>query len=959
MRRSKIFFRIEKEFEKSIYRFSISSYDLLRLKNIFIAVFVLCPIFLFCQVSSKADYKKEVSSDDKDDLSRDRAKRLEELKNASDLYAIGKTKLYKNEYLQAIDFHVGSIGGGAIRINGKGELYRWQTFNNLTEFHLPDSFFAIYCQTGGKKGVIRALDTKGKGIFKPMNSLVFSGEYPFANYYFEDNDIPVEVVMEAYSPFIPLDLKNSTLPVAIFNFYITNKSQEKQIFSLLQSQQNAVGYNPVQEYSEGSWNKEFIRLDGKVYLNSKRYPVKGVYYDNYGNNYNEIKFSKDKISSYLKANISKDSSFYGDMAIMMFGEGKFSAKSFWQKKTDLYNDFKDGSLSETNINNLKDINYSKEGETYNTAISLKFTLEPRERKKVTAIIAWHFPNGNNGGIINPKWKAKAWGGVDKNNNGWGGKGNYYSNHWRDAKEVMEYAYKNFNSNEEKTRLFHSAIYDMSLPHWFKDRLTSQLAILNSKTLFWTKDDYVGGWEGTGPGDGSCAGNCAHVWHYAQAHARLFPHLARRKTEQLFYYQGSKGNIPYRQPDNGSVSADAQLAAILQSYREHLLQTNDNWLKSNFSKINKAMEYAINLWDKDRDGRLSGSQHNTLDCSISGNSSWIGSMYAASLYACSKMANICGYPSLAKEYDNIAKNAIKSHNEELWNGQYYYQKPDEKSFSDYGTGSAIDQLLGQWWASQINLGKLYPSERISSAMESVFKYNFRSNFYGIRQHPREFVKDFQAGMQMITWPNRDRPNPHTTYADEVMTGFEYSAIATMLGQGLKEESFVALKAIYDRYDGRLYMGHKGDWGNWGFSGNPFGDDECGKMYSRSLSIWSILLAYQGFIYDGPNKTIGFNPPLEEKNHNSFFSSSQGWGVFEQNEKKYGIEVNIKTILGKLSIKKLILKAPRDKKIKKIRLKSSKQELKFSQKDNNIDIIFEDSILLEGKKGKRSLQLEMMF
>ncbi|HID21656.1 MAG TPA: glucosylceramidase, partial [Planctomycetaceae bacterium] len=63
-----------------------------------------------------------------------------------------------------------------------------------------------------------------------------------------------------------------------------------------------------------------------------------------------------------------------------------------------------------------------------------------------------------------------------------------------------------------------------MPRWLIDRMIGQAAVLSSKTCFWAADDYFGGWEGCNAGGGCCGGNCGHVWHYGQLHARLFPEI---------------------------------------------------------------------------------------------------------------------------------------------------------------------------------------------------------------------------------------------------------------------------------------------------------------------------------------------------------------------------------------------------------------------------------------------------
>ncbi|MGB2824353.1 MAG: glucosylceramidase, partial [Phycisphaerae bacterium] len=169
----------------------------------------------------------------------------------------------------------------------------------------------------------------------------------------------------------------------------------------------------------------------------------------------------------------------------------------------------------------------------------------------------------------------------------------------------------------------------------------------------------------------------------------------------------------------------------------------------------------------------------------------------------------------------------------------------------------------------------------------------------------------------TWPKGERPPKHMRYADEVMSGFEYSAAAAMVYAGLLREGFTIVRAASIRYDGRLRTGLTGtDTASWGYSGNPFGDDECGKFYARPMSIWSMLLACQGFVHDGPAGVIGFRPAWKADDHVSFFSGAEGWGLFTQkrddDKQTEGIEVRY----GKLRVKTLIFELPEGAKPSKV-------------------------------------------
>ena len=508
------------------------------------------------------------------------------------------------------------------------------------------------------------------------------------------------------------------------------------------------------------------------------------------------------------------------------------------------------------------------------ALSRTATVAPGQTWSTTFYLAWYYPDVVHG----------------QSDRGWTTKGYQYEAWWPDAIAVVNEARARHDELRAESIRFHDAFYGSNLPYWLLDRINSQIGILRSSTVFWGHDGFFGGWEGCNRGGGCCSGNCAHVWHYAQAHARLFPAIARQMRNQALGAE-KDGGIPFRLPA-GNVACDSQTGEVLEAYREHLTSGDDGWLKQHWPAIQEAMEYSIQRWDGDEDGVLAGAQHNTLDVDLGGSTSWLGSMYLAALRAAAKMAALMGDDAAVKRYTDIADRGAKTQNETLWNGEYYIQIPDPEPRRDYGNGCHIDQVLGHWWAHQLDLGEVYPPQRVKTALSNLLKSNFQGSFEGIRQLPRKFVDDHDAGLQMICWPHGDRTPNHILYADEVMSGFEYSAAAAMVQAGLVKEGFTILLAAFDRYDGRLRTGLAGA-GNggsaWGYSGNPYGDDECGKYYARAMSVWSVLLAAQGFHHDGPAGVLAFDPVWQPEDHRSAFTASEGYGVFSQ-RREGGMQTN---------------------------------------------------------------------
>ncbi len=776
-----------------------------------------------------------------------------------ELLARGASKVYRGEYLEAISVPVGGIGAGTIQVNGRAERHVWQIFNNTSQGTLDDSFFAIRVASDGSTAAVRALQTTPVGSFPAMADLAFRGEYPYAWYDFEDSALPARVSLEVFSPMIPLVERDSAIPCAIFNLTAENTGPEPVEVSFLAAQQNAVGY-----IGEASARKMSHR--------------------GYGGNRNRVLAESGATILHMTVDSRSPSWGWGDMALAMLADAATSTAE-WTRTEELLETW--GATG--TLDGSDQAGPSPSWKTVNGALAVSFILEPGNRRTVPVVLAWYFPNVIHG---LPWW-------------GWNGEGNRYTGWWPDALAVVREVRDRFDELSGGTRLFHDTFYASNLPRWLLDRITSQLGILRSKTCYWTADDYFGAWEGCNRDSGCCHGNCGHVWHYAQSHARLYPGIARRMRDQALAWQHADGGLPFRQPQF-IVACDCQCGEVLEAYREHLANPSGEWLAHRWPKIRKAMEFAISTWDPDEDGLLEGLQHNTHDAELSGSSSWLGSLYLAALAACERMADLEGDSTARERYRRIREDGARRQDETLWNGSYYIQIPGTEAGEDYNNGCHMDQVLGQWWAHQLDLGWLYPPQRVRSAMQALLKHNFRDNFHGHQQLPRRFVDDNDAGMLITTWPAGDRPQRYVRYADEIWTGFEYAVAATMIQAGMLTEGLMVARAPYDRYDGRLRTGMAGaDNGrsSWGYNGNPFGDDECGKFYARAMSVWSILLACQGFSYDGPAGTIGFRPAWQPADHASFFSAAEAWGLYSQRRNSAQQRSRLEVAYGSLELRRL--------------------------------------------------------
>ena len=168
-----------------------------------------------------------------------------------------KPIIYSGEALSTIAFPVGGLATGNITIGGRGEIREMEIFNRPAKGIHPElTFLAIWVKAEGKSPVAKVLERK---LFPPyvawmgiprtqlpglprFDEVYFRGEFPLAWLEFKDKDVPLQITLETYNPFIPLDPENSGLPVAIFNWHLQNQTKAPVEISLVFSLQNPMGH---------------------------------------------------------------------------------------------------------------------------------------------------------------------------------------------------------------------------------------------------------------------------------------------------------------------------------------------------------------------------------------------------------------------------------------------------------------------------------------------------------------------------------------------------------------------------------------------------------------------------------------------------------------------------------------------------------------------------------------------
>ncbi len=120
---------------------------------------------------------------------------------------------------------MGGIGAGSMEVSSQGTLMEFRNVNNWCASlkSIPGSALWLTYKTSGKTQVFPL----GEG------KVLFEGNFPFAKLKFPD--LPVDVTLWCWSPFVMHDVRRSAYPVAIFDAQITNTGSEKADIGLVLS----------------------------------------------------------------------------------------------------------------------------------------------------------------------------------------------------------------------------------------------------------------------------------------------------------------------------------------------------------------------------------------------------------------------------------------------------------------------------------------------------------------------------------------------------------------------------------------------------------------------------------------------------------------------------------------------------------------------------------------------------
>jgi len=794
---------------------------------------------------------------------------------------------YKGRNLDMIAFPIGGIGAGMFCLDGTGTLSHLSIRNAPDVFNTPRLFAAISVKgapectrvlegpvPGWKRFSVR---NGGHGVYGTTIGLArfreteFQARFPFAEVRLKDAALPLSVTITGWSPFIPTDADNSSLPAGGLEYQFTNTSRTTREFVFSFNSYTQRGLRQIVKMPNG-----FILSNDTATTPDQK---------------GDLAFFTDEPGTTVN--------------YCWFRGGFYDALNVVWKH-----------LQEARIEAVE-----PQPNAPGATVYVPFTLRPGEKKTIRLMAAWYVPDTRlrfQNDVKDPDDSTVRDASADlpsRFHKPW------YSSRFANIGEVVEYWRTHYASLRDKSLLFTNAFYRSTLPAEVLEAVAANLSILKSPTILRQYDGRLWTWEGCEDDEGSCPGSCTHVWNYAQAIPHLFPALERGLRETEFFegqnkagHQQFRAALPIRpQAHDFYAAADGQLGGIMKVYRDWHIGGNRAWLQRLYPRVKASLDYCIRTWDPRRVGRLEEPHHNTYDVEFWGPDGMTGSYYLGALEAFIRIGEYLGED--VADYRQLFGKAKTFMEDSLYNGRYFIQQIQWKGLKatdpvevsahsihggyspealdllrkegpkyQYGTGCLSDGVVGDWLALVCGLPEPLDRQKVVQHLESVVQYNFKTDLSAHSNPDRPgYALGTEGGLLLCSWPLGNSLSLPFVFSAETWTGIEYAVASHLILEGKVKEGLQLVRTCRRRYDGVVR--------------NPFDEYECGHWYARALSSYSLLEALTGARFDAVSHTLFIHSQIGD--FVSFLSTDTGFGNVVYNNGKARLDV----VYGQIPVKEI--------------------------------------------------------
>lgn len=775
---------------------------------------------------------------------------------------------------------LGGIGTGGMELRQDGIFYNWSIFNNYplglgTPFTMPhDSvlFFVVRFREDGGEPMLRLLQIEPEFgaaalIDHPhyyvfpwlsgVDDITYAAVFPRVRLTFRDRAMPFEVRLEAWSSFIPHDVKHSSLPAVFFDFTIIPTTARRVDVMLMASMRNAVAFDVPQ----------------RTYVSRV---ISGAGYKGF---------------EMTCAGVDATHASMGSMGIISFN----AASTYylgWEHRHPYY----EIALRQPRLPNIDDtegrnILEPESGrrvamERCFSTVAYSCALHGRRAVVNHSFAAvWHFPNRYAQSPHEPAHRGRPTPAARL-------EGHYYSNFFSSAADVAAYVARHRRTLRHRTMAFLDAFYSSSIDPIVLDQINAQLNTFVTSSWL-TKDGNFGILEGIDPYHSYAGLATMDVAMYGGVcAAALFPELDRAMLRAHQRFQSERGTVAHsitrnfaevvpRELEGKRIDMPAQFAYM--ALRAYFWSGDEEFLRNIWPSVKKALDYVLRERDHNGDclPDMEGIMCSYDNFPMYGASSYVGGQFLAAVAAAVVAAERVGDAETTARYRDVLARGARAFDEKLWNGEYYRLYNDVGGTrGDKNEGCLADQLVGEWAAQLCGLHLPLKRAHVTRALKAIMTRNFHP-VYGVR-NCRWPGDGFLHDVDKDTWVDQ---------ANTVWSGVEFALAALLLYYGQWRDALRIVKAVDARYR------------HWGMF---FDHQEFGGHYYRAMSAWSLVNATLGLAIG--EHVYTFAPRLPDNELRVLFAHAHGIAVYHHQRNVRRHEIALEMVSGVFTARELHVAVP---------------------------------------------------
>ena len=700
---------------------------------------------------------------------------------------------------------LGGMGCGKLEICEDGMLTAFTGNNNQDSplYRMPGSFMAFGSSDCGVKILRRDAMSLPYASIKNVES---DFEFPFANLYATDSDLPITARIEAFSPSIPHNVSDSAIPAAMFRISLKNTSEKETEAVFCFSWENLINVGGSMEVPNSgerifptcyhTWNGSFVWSDRRVNRCEKRLigAQPALLFTADDDRGNSMSYGE-----HLLCCSDEDAVCIPDRSILPNDEEAFAR---WLTSGG------DAPVSNSDT------------EFRAGAIVVRKRLSPGKEHSFDFTLSWYMPSflDESGADI----------GVE------------YSNRFSSAEHALCYA------TAERDRLYREsmevkeALADSTLPKWFIRRLLDDRFV--TVTCSWFDRDGHFAINEAPTGMGGCLGTLDQRTASQNFYTTFYPSLDLNELELFRLCQRENGmcaheigfaGIKYEcRPFNWP---DLTAAYVIQVYHSYQRLGDINIIKTHYPHIKKSIGWTLSLDDKNcRIPYISSGRGTTYDNQFwEGINSFIATMQIAAYRIGAKCAEIYGDTESSELWLGYAQEAENTRETYLYNPEKkYYNNAYNMDTGDVDDSCFICSMAGEWAAIRAGLDTVIPMSRISEVTSTIAEHCIGDN--GLTD---------QGG-------RRDSTQGFTQYP------LAYLASAALFAN--KPDVAWRVASTTEKVITSNGSNHFNQALTYSFDGKRYGL----PYYMTATASWNMLEALVGLRVDLPRKTLTLSPTVND-------------------------------------------------------------------------------------------------